>query len=218
MPNVRHATDTGVNRRDAFALAAASVAALGTMALSSGGQPAEAHAEEDEGHAASPAMLAYQHYRTGGPDVESYAVVLFEHAGSKFTKYQLTLVSCTCRDTPFNFRSVMYVEMSNNAASADEAKLRWVTFGEESGYRVGLWGDSNPIPTNPDYTEEYMDEHLVKPLVGLTKADFDAWEGYGTLPADLDVDALTGATVTCSNVVSAIQALFAYHAEKYYGA
>ena len=63
-----------------------------------------------------------------------------------------------------------------------------------------------------------MNEHLVQPLVGLTKTDLDAWGGYGTLPADMDVDAVAGATVTCSNIVSALQALFAYHAATYYGA
>ena len=52
----------------------------------------------------------------------------------------------------------------------------------------------------------------------MTKADIDAWGGYGTLPGGLDIDAVAGATVTSSNVVSAVQALFAYHAATYYGA
>ena len=48
------------------------------------------------------------------------------------------------------------------------------------------------------------------------KADFDAWEGYGDIPDAVDADAVTGATVSVSNVSSVIQALFQYHADKYY--
>lgn len=54
-------------------------------------------------------------------------------------------------------------------------------------------------------------------LWGLTKADVDAWEGYGTQLATVDVDAVAGATVSTANVTSVLQALFDYHAQKYYG-
>ena len=46
----------------------------------------------------------------------------------------------------------------------------------------------------------------------------DAWEGYGTQLATVDVDAVAGATVfETANVTSVLQALFDYHAQKYYG-
>lgn len=224
--------EQGIDRRKAIALvaaAAAGVLAAGYAGRARADEAAETPAETDGAEGAEPAagdvvtvgdikLFPYEHYRTGGADGQTYAAIIFENANSTFTKYQVAITSCTCRDAALNYRSVMYVEMDNTAANADNAILRWLTFGDDGGYTVGLWGDSSPIPTNPDYTSEYMDEHLVQPLVGLTKADIDAWGGYGTLPGDLDVDAVAGATVTCSNVVSALQALFAYHAERQYGA
>lgn len=235
--------EQGIDRRTAIALgvaAAAGMLATGGVdrAQADEGAPVEDAGSEDAGaadgqaapEAQAPAssgdivrvgdikLLPYEHYRTGGPDGQVHAAVIFENANSTFTKYQVAITSCTCRDAAYNYRSVMYVELDNTAANPDEAAVRWLAFGEDGGYTVGLWGDSSPIPTNPDYTSAYMDEHLVQPLVGLTKTDIDAWGGYGTLPADMDVDAVAGATVTCSNVISALQALFAYHAAAYYGA
>ena len=103
------------------------------------------------------------------------------------------------------------------AASAQTTRVRGaVRDAEKDGVTVGMWGDSNPVYMRPDYTKEYIDENFVQKLVGCTKADFDAWEGYGDYLAALDVDAVTGATVSVSNVTSVIQALFRYHAEKYY--
>ena len=62
-----------------------------------------------------------------------------------------------------------------------------------------------------------MDEHFVQMLVKATKADLDAWEGYGTQIAGVDADAVTGASVSTGNITSMLQGLFAYHTAKYYG-
>ena len=61
-----------------------------------------------------------------------------------------------------------------------------------------------------------MDEHLVQPMVGATKAQFDSWEGYGDVIDAVDADAVSGATVSTSNITSVIKELFQYHADKYY--
>ena len=214
--------EQGIDRRQAIALGAAATA--GMLAMTAGSALA------DETNAAPQAdadgvvtvgdikLFPYEHFRTGGSDGPVYAAIIFENSNSTFTKYQVAITSCTCRDAANNYRSLMYVELDNTAANPDAAIVRWIAFGQDGAYNVGVWGDSSPIPTNPDYTSEYMSEHLVQPLVGLTKADIDAWGGYGTLPADMDIDAVAGATVTSSNIVSALQALFAYHAATYYGA
>ena len=163
-------------------------------------------------------LLPYPHYASGGVKQNLYAAILFENANATFTRYQVAFTSCTCRDAASNYRSVMYVEMLNTAGAGDAAKLRWVCFTDNEGYGVGVWGDSNPIHGRPTYTAEYMNEHFVEPLVGLTKADFDAWGGYGDQVEGIDADAVTGATVSTGNVTSVLRALFAYHAAKYYGA
>lgn len=163
-------------------------------------------------------LLPYPHYASGGVKQDLYAAILFENANSTFTRYQVAYTSCTCRDAASNYRSVMYVEILNTADSAEDAKLRWVCFTDNEGYDVGVWGDSNPIHGQPTYTAEYMDENFVAPLVNLTKADFDAWGGYGTQVAGIDADAVSGATVSTSNITSVLQALFNYHVAKYYKA
>ena len=61
-----------------------------------------------------------------------------------------------------------------------------------------------------------MEENLVQKLVGTNKAQYDAWEGYGNVIETVEPDAVSGATVSTSNITSVIKSLFQYHADKYY--
>ncbi len=160
--------------------------------------------------------LDYTQYASGGTPTELQAVILFENKNSTFTRYQVAYTSCTCRGPETNYSSVMYIELLNTKETADEASIRQISLGEIDGVTVGLWGDSNPIMGHPDYTSEYMDEHLVQKLVGTNKAQYDAWEGYGDVIETVEPDAVSGATVSVSNMTSVIKALFQYHADKYY--
>ena len=156
--------------------------------------------------------FTYKHYASGGNEETYTAVILFEEDCSTFTSYQIAFSSCTCRDSMVNYYSVCYVELLNTRETADRAAIRTITFGNNQG----LWGDSNPNYYIADYTEEYMDEHLVQPMVGATKAEFDAWGGYGTQIDCIEADAVTGATVSSSNITSMLKSLFEYHGNKYY--
>lgn len=160
--------------------------------------------------------ISFMHYASGGIQEELPAVILLENKNSTFTKYQVAFPSCTCRDAASNYWSVMYIEILNTKDTRAEAAIRAISFGENKDVLVGLWGDSNPVMGHPDYTAEYMDENFVQMLVGKSKADFDAWEGYGSQLDGIDVDAVTGATVSTSNITSVVQSLFEYHCEKYY--
>lgn len=154
----------------------------------------------------------FTHFASGG-NAEIYpAVILFEQSVSTFTSYQVAFVSCTCRDSLVNYYSVCYVELLNNKPSAEQSAIRSITFGQNQG----LWGDSNPNYYISEYTQEYMDEHFVQNLVKMTKKEIDAWEGYGSSLETVDIDAISGATVSTGNITSMLQGLFAYHAEKYY--
>ena len=104
----------------------------------------------------------------------------------------------------------------NTKDTPEEASIRRISFGEVEGLTAGMWGDSNPIMGHPEYTKEYMDENLVQPLVGTCKAQYDEWTGYGDVIDAVDADAVSGATVSTSNITSVIKALFQYHADKYY--
>ena len=162
------------------------------------------------------ASVPYKQYSSGGTATDLEAVILFENKNSTFTRYQVAFASCTCRGAESNYRSVMYIELLNNKDTADEAKIRSISFGDVKGTTVGMWGDSSPIYMQPDKTVEYMDEHFVQKFVGLTKADVDQWEGYGKVVSSVDADAVSGATVSVSNVTSVVKAMFDYHAQKYY--
>ncbi len=158
----------------------------------------------------------YTQYASGGTPTELEAVILFENKNKTFTRYQVAYTSCTCRGAEKNYSSVMYIELLNTKETADEASIRRITLGELDGTTVGLWGDSNPIMGHPEYTAEYMDENLLQKLVGTSKAQYDAWEGYGDVIETVEPDAVSGATVSTSNITSVIKGLFQYHADKYY--
>ena len=162
------------------------------------------------------ATVPYTQYSSGGIATEMDAVILFENKNSTFTRYQVAFASCTCRGAESNYRSVMYIELLNNKATADEAKIRSISFSDVKGTTVGMWGDSNPIYMQPDKTFDYMNENFVQKLVGCTKADIDAWQGYGKVVDAVDADAVAGATVSVSNILSVVRSVFDYHAQKYY--
>ena len=199
---------------EANAAADAEAAEAGDAAEGVGIAPAEGPAGSIK--IASYTLIPYTQYASGGIPANMYAVILHENSNSTFTRYQVAYTSCTCRDAASNYRSVMYVELLNTKATADEATIRWVTFGENDGYTVGFWGDSNPVHGRPDYTAEYMEKNFVANLVKHSKADFDAWRGYGFQIEGIDADAVAGASVSTSNITSVLKALFAYHAAKYY--
>ncbi len=158
------------------------------------------------------AEFSYTHYSSGGTPENYTAVILFEQSCSTFTAYQVAFTSCNCRDPLVSYLSVCYVELLNTKQSSEDAAIRTITFGNN----MGLYGDSNPNYYILEYTEEYMDENFVQRLVGAPKSDFDSWQGYGSQLSSVDMDAVSGATVTTSNVTSMLKALFQYHAEKYY--
>lgn len=160
----------------------------------------------------------YEQFSSGGTPAQLEAVILMENSNSTFTKYQVGFTSCTCRGAENNFRSVMYIELLNKRKTPSESAVRSISFGINKGILVGMWGDSNPVYQRPEYTYDYMNEHFVQLLVGTTKAEFDAWEGYGHLLSAIDADAVSGATVSTSNIISVIRGLFEYHAEKYFSA
>ena len=156
--------------------------------------------------------FTYTHFASGGTQEEYTAVILFEQSNSTFTAYQVAFSSCTCRDPSVNYYSVAYVELLNNKEKAEDSAIRSITFGDNKG----LWGDSNPNYYISDYTQEYMDENFVQRLVKSTKAEIDAWSGYGTQVESVEPDLVSGATVSSSNITSMLQGLFRYHAGKYY--
>ena len=154
----------------------------------------------------------YLHFSSGGASEKYKAVILFEQSNSTFTAYQVAFLSCTCRDAIVNYYSVCYVELLNSKPTAEEASIRAISFAGN----MGLWGDSNPNYYIAEYTAEYLDENFVQQLVRLAKRDFDSWQGYGSQLEVIDIDAVSGASVSTANITSMLQSLFVYHTAKYY--
>ncbi len=172
------------------------------------GEKAPENKTESGGYATFP----YTHYASGGASETYDAVILFEHSNTTFTAYQVAYSSCTCRNALVNYYMVCYVEVLNTRPTADAATIRDITCLDNKG----LWGDSNPNYYISYYTEDYMNEHLTKGFTGVSKAEIDSFEGYGTWIEPLDADALTGATVSSSNMQSMLKGLMQYHTDKYY--
>lgn len=158
----------------------------------------------------------YTQYASGGIPSELDANILLEYKNSTFTKYQIAYISCSCRGAENNYQSVMYIELLNSKPTKDESAIRQISFDKLQNANVGLWGDSTPIHNKPDYTFEYLDKNFIQKLAGKTKKDFDNWGGYGKQIEGIDADAVSGATVSTSNITSVIKSLFKYHTEKYY--
>ena len=183
-----------------------------SQSTEAGNETAAGEAAAEEKETAKYPTFTYKHYASGGTEEEYEAVILFEQSCSTFTSYQVAYSGCTCRDSLVNYYSVCYVELLNTKPTAGEASIRSITFGNNQG----LWGDSNPNYYHHEYTEEYMDENFVQRLVGVTKDEISEWGGYGTQLSAIDVDAVSGATVSTSNITSMLKSLFEYHAAKYY--
>ncbi|MCQ2553294.1 MAG: hypothetical protein MJ150_03220 [Clostridia bacterium] len=154
----------------------------------------------------------YTHYASGGTPETYDAVILFEQSNSTFTAYQVAYSSCTCRNALVNYYMVCYVEILNTKSKPELAAIRDITCLDNKG----VWGDSNPNYYIAEYTEDYMNEHLVKSFIGVNKDEIDKFEGYGTWIEPLPADALSGATVSSSNMQSMLKGLMDYHVEKYY--
>lgn len=156
--------------------------------------------------------LTFTHYATGGLSEEYEMDIIFEQSNSTFTAYQVAYSSCTCRDAITNYKSICYVEILNTKESGEDASIRYITLGENKG----LYGDSNPNYNIASHDDKFFELNLVKPLIGITKKEMDKFTGYGYVSEAVDADAVSGATVTTSNIQSMLKSLFKYHKEKYY--
>jgi len=161
-------------------------------------------------------VISYQHLK-GGETQEYAGVILYEYEMDNYTKYQVSYLSCTCRDASQNYQHLMYIEINNNNNSAEEATIRNIEYQ--------YWGDSSVNPQNGLSYEDVKKEFLPY-LQYKSKAEIDAMTSLKDIKdagqvernnTSLDfIDAYTGASVTVDNTLAILHALFEYHAEKYY--
>ena len=165
--------------------------------------------------------LTYTHYLRGGGSETLDADILWEYSNKTYTKYQVAYTSYVCSDPSVNYINVIYIEITNKG-SKEEALIRNISFStiteNEVEFNVGLWGDYKEA-----IKKEYYTGIETELLTKLKYAKYDfisqvAENGYGNYKSieGINSDLITGGTISASNVVSIVKAIFDYHLENYY--
>lgn len=166
-------------------------------------------------------VIEYEHYTNGGVKETIEAEILWKYSTKAFTKYQVAYTSYVCSNPAVNFKNVIYIELTN--VEGKDATIRKISFStieenNEGEFNVGLWGDYIYSYDNNIY--EGIEQNLLPKLISMNYNDINelAQKGYGNYKHidDIDLDAITGGTVSASNVVSIVKAIFDYHIENQY--
>lgn len=176
-----------------------------------------------EGSKANPvAVIPINH--VDGPRLEEqfYAFVNFKYVARDYIKYQVSYVSCTCREASVNFWQTAYVEMTlPESGKAEDAVFQVISFDKDGSdnYTAGHWGDSDPIPNGTTYEDiktEYIPYFVGKTygeISGLSVmedidlADYQTGEGR----EDYGIDVFSGASVSTNNIIRMLLAMGDYH-------
>lgn len=177
------------------------------------------------------AIIPISHINGPREETDFYAFVNFKYRSEgikSYIKYQITYLSCTCRDANVNYWMTAYAEISlPKSKDINDAELTFLSFDQDSTghYLAGFWGDSNPTPagnTYEEFKEQYIPffvgknyEYIQKLSVveDIDAADYSAGEGR----ADYKLDTFSGSSVSTNNIIRMLNALFKYHAtDKYF--
>ncbi len=165
--------------------------------------------------------IEYTHYLRGGGNEKLEASILWEYSNEAYTKYQVAYTSYVCSDPSVNYINVIYLELTNKG-SKEDSLIRNISFStlEENGvtFNVGLWGDYQKTGSYEIYSSI---ENNLLPNLKYSKYEtidsiaIEGYDGYTSIEG-IDADSVTGATVSASNVISIVKAIFEYHLNKYY--
>lgn len=166
-------------------------------------------------------VLPFVHINGEGHEVERDSYLLFEFASRDYVKYQITYLSCTCRDASVNFWQVAYVEINKNTND-----IRFLSYGLESGehYLGGMWGDSSPTPkgkTLEDFENDYIPWLVGQTLTTLdgisvfTNGDYFGIQNTSDISETDLIDSFAGSSVSTNNMLRIMKTLLTYHEENY---
>lgn len=177
-------------------------------------------------------VLTYPHINGHGTiNEDQNAFVLFEEEMLGYVKYQVTYLSCTCRNSDVNYWQVMYIEISTTDNSIQ--RISFESDKEEGAhtYTAGMWGDSSPTPgPSGDYSDGKYYEDFVTDffpwllgqtpdsLDGITVFTNDEYHGVlntQTIDREDLIDDFAGSSVSTNNMIRIIHAMFDYHIENY---
>lgn len=165
------------------------------------------------------------HAHIDGPKNETpfYAFVNFKYRARDYIKYQVSYLSCTCREASVNMWQTMYVELTlPESKNPEDVKIKFISFDDDSTghYTGGHWGDSDPMPFGQTY-ELYKTEYVPyfqqkdsKYLHSLSTVDDIKIEEYqaGEGREDYTIDALSGASVSANNIIRILHSIMDHHA------
>lgn len=176
-----------------------------------------------EGSKANPvAIIPINHIDGPGNEDNFYAFVNFKYVARDFIKYQITYISCTCREASVNFWQTAYVEMSlPESGKLEDAVIKTLSFDKDSSgkYLGGFWGDSDPIPNGTTYEQlktEYIPYFVGKTygqigglsvMKDIDLADYQKGDGR----ANYTIDAFSGASVSTNNMIRMLLAIGQFH-------
>lgn len=165
------------------------------------------------------------HAHIDGPKNETpfYAFVNWKYRARDYVKYQVSYLSCTCREASVNMWQTMYVELTlPESKNPDDVKVKFISYDKDSTdhYTGGHWGDSNPMPfgqTYDLYKTEYIpffvqkDAKFINSLSIIDDINVSEYqEGEGR--DGYTIDALSGASVSANNIIRILHSITDYHA------
>lgn len=176
----------------------------------------------ESGGTTSDSIIKFLHIDGHGAETERDAFILFEFESTSYVKYQVSYLSCTCREANVNYWQVAYVEI--NKITNDVSFLSFGIAGD-GHYTGGMWGDSDPIPTNGKTLADFEADFFPW-IVGKTLMDFDGISVFtndeyhgiqntGTIDDEEMIDAYATSSVSTNNLIRIIKVLLAYHEENY---
>ncbi len=165
--------------------------------------------------------VEYLHINGHGDETEKYAFILLEYQLRDYIRYQITYLSCTCRNADVNYWQVAFVEI--NRYTND---IRTISFNDDSSghYIAGMWGDSSPTPAGKTLNDFETD--FIPWLIGKDLDDFEGISVFtneqyfdvlntGTITEQDLIDSYAGSSVSTNNMIRVMKVLLEYHEEKY---
>lgn len=179
-------------------------------------------------------FIPFTHINGPRDEWNFFAIVNFEYDATTYFKYQVTYLSCTCREADVNYWQTAYVELTvPGSGNADDVKLKTLSFEKDSTgkYVGGFWGDSgvgHAIPKSVnEVTYEELRDAFIPYLVGKNKAQLNQFSvvedidtndfatkmnGITVKGEQVTVDYFEGASVSTNNIIRMVNALMEYHA------
>lgn len=168
------------------------------------------------------AVIPHAHIDGPKNETDFYAFVNWKYRARDYIKYQVSYLSCTCREASANMWQSMYIELTlPESQNIEDAKIRYLSFDKDSTghYTAGHWGDSNPMPGGQTYElfkEEYIpyfinkESKFLKDLNIIDDIDLADYQS-GEERESYEIDTLSGASVSANNIIRIINAIIDYH-------